>query len=159
MHMSEPAEHTTPIRVHERTRPLRASVSSRLFAACVAIGSLTVLAIGAWMQPAADGHGTHTQLGLKPCMWAVTLDKPCMTCGMTTSFAHAGEGQWITSFLNQPMGAFLVVLTSFMFWGGATQAITGARIGTMIQPALRPRVFIVLGIMLMLAWGYKVITW
>jgi hypothetical protein len=58
-----------------------------------------------------------------------------------------------------PMGAFLVVLTSVMFWGGATQAITGARIGTMIQPALRPRVFIVLGIMLMLAWGYKVITW
>ncbi len=159
MHMSEPAEHTTPIRVHERTLPLRASVSSRLFAACVAIGSLTVLAIGAWMQPAADGHGTHTQLGLKPCMWAVTLDKPCMTCGMTTSFAHAGEGQWITSFLNQPMGAFLVVLTSVMFWGSATQAITGARIGTMIQPALSPRVFIVLGIMLMLAWGYKVITW
>jgi hypothetical protein len=29
----------------------------------------------------------------------------------------------------------------------------------MIQPALRPRVFIVLGAMLLLAWGYKVITW
>jgi hypothetical protein len=159
MHMSEPAEHTTPIRVQERTHPLRASVSSRVFAACVALVSLGVLGMGAWMQPATDGHGTHTQLGLKPCMWAVTLDKPCMTCGMTTSFAHAGEGQWITSFLNQPMGALLVLLTSVLFWGGATQAITGARIGTMIQPALRPRVFIVLGAMLLLAWVYKVVTW
>ncbi len=159
MHMSEPAEHTSPIRVQERTHPLRANVPSRVFAACIALVSLGVLGMGAWMQPATDGHGTHTQLGLKPCMWAVTLDKPCMTCGMTTSFAHAGEGQWITSFLNQPMGAFLVLLTSVMFWGGATQAITGARIGTMIQPALRPRVFIVLGAMLLLAWVYKVVTW
>lgn len=159
MHMSEPADHPTPHRVHERSHPLRASAYSRVFAACIALVCLSVLSIGAWMQPASEGHGTHTQLGLKPCMWAVTLDKPCMTCGMTTSFAHAGEGHWVTSFVNQPMGAFLVVLTSVMFWGGATQALTGARIGTMIQPALRPRVFIVLGAMLLLAWVYKVITW
>jgi hypothetical protein len=159
MHMSEPAEHMNQKRVIERTHPLRANAFSRLFAAGVAAASLAVLSIGAWMQPAVEGHGTHTQLGLKPCMWAVTLDKPCMTCGMTTSFAHAGEGHWVTSFLNQPMGAFLVILTSVMFWGGVTQALTGARIGTMIQPALRPRVFIVLGIMMLLAWGYKVITW
>lgn len=159
MHMSEPAEHTTPIRVHERTHPLRASVMSRVFAGVIAVACIAVLGMGAWLQPATDGHGTHTQLGLKPCMWVVTLDKPCMTCGMTTSFAHAGEGHWITSFINQPMGAFLVILTSVIFWGGATQAITGARIGTMIQPALRPRVFIALGMVLLLAWGYKVITW
>jgi hypothetical protein len=159
MHMSEPAEQTTPTRVYERTHPLRASLMSRLLAAGVAIASLAVLSIGAWMQPATEGHGTHTQLGLNPCVWAVTLDKPCMTCGMTTSFAHAGEGHWVTSFLNQPMGAFLVILTSVMFWGGATQALTGARIGTMIQPALRPRVFVALGIMMLLAWAYKVITW
>jgi len=159
MHMSEPADHTTLNRVHERTQPLRANLSSRVFAACIALVSIGVLGIGAWMQPAADGHGTHTQLGLKPCMWAVTLDKPCITCGMTTSFAHAGEGQWLSSIINQPMGAFLVVLTSIMFWGGAAQAITGARIGTMIQPALRPRVFIMLGLMLLLAWVYKLITW
>jgi len=159
MHMSEPAEHTNPRRVLERTQPLRASASSRVFAACIALASLAVLAVGSWMQPASEGHGTHTQLGLKPCMWAVTLDKPCMTCGMTTSFAYAGEGQWIASFINQPMGALLVVLTSLMFWAGATQAITGARIGTMIQPALRPRTFIVLGLLLLLAWAYKFITW
>lgn len=159
MHMSEPAQPTTDQRVHERTQPLRAGIVSRLIAAGFAIGSLSVLAVGAWMQPATEGHGTHTQLGLKPCMWAVSLDAPCMTCGMTTSFAHAGEGQWISSFLNQPMGALLVVLTSVIFWGGLVQALSGARIGTMIQPALRPRVFIALLGLLLVAWGYKVITW
>ena len=169
MHMSEPAQsdqrenthETVPSvrRVAERAEPLRAPFWSRVFSACIAIACLAVLTTGAWLTPSAQGHGTHTDLGLKPCMWAVTLDKPCMTCGMTTSFAEAGEGRWVSSFLTQPMGSFLVLLTSVVFWGALVQTISGARIGTMIQPALRPRVFIVLGAMLLLAWGYKVITW
>jgi len=166
--MSAPAEHeqpestlqrVEPTRVVERTEPLKASGYSRLFSGFIAIACLSVLTMGAWLQPSTDGHGTHTQLGLKPCMWAVTLDKPCMTCGMTTSFAHAGEGNWLVSFLTQPMGSLLVVLTSIVFWGALVQTVSGARIGTMIQPALRPRVFFALGILMLLAWGYKVITW
>lgn len=169
MHMSEPAQTDqrvgAPIdtqrlrRVMERSQPLRASFWSRVFSACIAIACIAVLTTGAWLTPSDEGHGTHTALGLKPCLWAVTLDKPCMTCGMTTSFAEAGEGRWVSSFLTQPMGSFLVLLTSVVFWGALVQTISGARIGTMIQPALRPRVFIVLGIMLLLAWGYKVMTW
>ena len=157
--MSEPAEPQTQTRVYERTQPLQASGWSRVFAGALALACLAVLSMGAWLEPSDAGHGTHTQLGLKPCIWAVTLDKPCMTCGMTTSFAHAGEGDWIGSFLNQPMGSVLVVLASVIFWCGATQALTGARIGTMVQPALRPKTFIVFLILMLLAWGYKVITW
>jgi hypothetical protein len=159
MHMSEPAESHTPSRVLERTEPLRASGWSRVLAGGLAIACLAVLSMGAWLNPSNAGHGTHTQLGLKPCLWAVALDKPCMTCGMTTSFAHAGEGDWLQSFLNQPMGSLLVVLTSVMFWCSATQAFTGARIGTMVQPMLRPRLFIVFTILMLLAWGYKALTW
>lgn len=162
MHMNRPAEHEPPQqppRVMERRHPLRADRWSRLLAAGLAAGCLAVLAMGAWMRPSSDGHGTHTQLGLRPCMWAETLDKPCMTCGMTTSFAHAGEGNWLGSMLTQPMGSLLVILTSIVFWGAAVQAVSGARIGSMIQPALRPRVFIALGVLMLLAWGYKVITW
>jgi hypothetical protein len=165
MQMSDPGETHTPTtrrapqRVSERTQPLRAALSQRLFSAFIAIACLAVLSMGAWINPSADGHGTHTQLGLKPCIWAVTLDAPCMTCGMTTSFAHAGEGHWITSFLTQPMGSLLVLITTVVFWGALVQTVSGARIGTMIQPALRPRVFIMLGVLLLAAWGYKVITW
>lgn len=147
------------MRVYERTEPLRASFTQRLFAGSVAIACLSVLSMGAWLNPSTQGHGTHTQLGLKPCMWAVTLDKPCMTCGMTTSFAHAGEGSWITSFHTQPMGALLVVITAVVFWGALVQCISGARIGTMVEPMLKPRIFLMLGLLLLVAWVYKIVTW
>ena len=159
MHMSEPAEPHAQPRVFERTHPLQASGWSRVLAGALALACLTVLALGAWLEPSEAGHGTHTQLGMKPCIWAVTLDKPCMTCGMTTSFAYAGEGDWIGSFLNQPMGSVLVVIASVMFWCGAAQALIGARIGTMVQPIFRPKSFIVFLILMLAAWGYKVITW
>ncbi len=162
MQMTEPADYrqsTEPKRVFERKQPLRASVSQRVFAAVVAIVCLSVLSMGAWLSPNSDGHGTHTQLGLKPCMWAITLDQPCMTCGMTTSFAHAGEGRWASSVTTQPMGSLLVVITSVVFWGALVQCLSGARISNMAEPMLRPKVFMLLGLMLLGAWVYKIITW
>lgn len=145
--------------MYERTQPLRASLTQRITAAFLATACLAVLSMSAWLNPSAQGHGTHTQLGLRPCMWAATLDKPCMTCGMTTSFAHAGEGHWSTAFLTQPMGSLLVLLTTVVFWGSLVQAASGARIGILIEPMLKPRMFVLLGLMLLGAWVYKIITW
>ena len=71
MQMNQPS-----LRHPERTEPLRASLGDRIGAGVIAILCLTVLSIGAWLSPATDGHGTHTQLGLSPCMWAVALDNP-----------------------------------------------------------------------------------
>lgn len=143
----------------ERTVPLRATLGDRIGSGVIAILCLTVLSLGAWLSPAAQGHGTHKQLGLAPCMWAVTLDRPCPTCGMTTSFSHAGEGSWILAAKTQPMGALLVLITSTMFWGASIQTISGARISTVIQPALRPRIFLIFGLLLLGAWFYKIATW
>lgn len=158
MQMNEPVPAHPPRRA-ERTTPLRASIGERVGSGLIAGACATVLALAAWLAPASAGHGTHTQLGMAPCVWAVTLDKPCPTCGMTTSFASAGEGQWLTSIATQPMGTLLVLLTAVVFWGALAQTITGARIGATVQPALRPRSFIVMGLLLLAAWGYKIITW
>jgi len=149
----------TSLRQPERTTPLRSTLGERIGAACIAALCLTVLSLSAWLSPAADGHGTHTQLGLTPCMWAVTLDKPCPTCGMTTSFSHAGEGSWITSASTQPMGTLLVLMTAGVFWGSLSQALTGARLSSVIQPALRPRFFLIFGVLFVGAWMYKIATW
>jgi len=154
MQMNQPS-----LRHPERTEPLRASLGDRIGAGVIAILCLTVLSIGAWLSPATDGHGTHTQLGLSPCMWAVALDKPCPTCGMTTSFSHAGEGSWIQAAKTQPMGALLVLMTTTVFWGALIQAVTGARFNSIIQPALKPRFFLMMGILLLGAWFYKIATW
>ncbi|QKK08932.1 MAG: DUF2752 domain-containing protein [Planctomycetota bacterium] len=97
------------------TRPpvrRRASTGARVLAAAGALAGLTVLGLAAWITPDAAGHGTHTQLGLPDCAWAQAFDKPCATCGMTTSFAHASHGDILGSASTQPFGFLLAVVTA-----------------------------------------------
>lgn len=143
----------------ERTAPLRSSTGERIGAGLLAIATLAVLITAAWLTPNTDGHATHTQLGMKKCTWVVWFDQPCPTCGMTTSFSHAGEGSWTTAILTQPMGAFLALLTTMIFWGATHQAITGSRIGSVVQTTMRPRVVITMIILAAAAWIYKIATW
>ena len=78
---------------------------------------------------------------------------------MTTSFAHAGEGHWVQSAKTQPFAFLLVIGSATMFWGAAAQAITGARLGDALMGLLRPKVFLLLGALLLGAWVYKIATW
>lgn len=144
---------------NERSVPLRADISSRILAGVFAMIILAVLTAAAWISPNAEGHGSHTQLGLSPCQWAVWFDKPCPSCGMTTAFAHAGEGSWVQSGATQPFGLLLVIGSAALFWGALSQAATGARVGSALGGMLRPKLFIVLGVLFGAAWMYKIITW
>lgn len=143
----------------ERTAPLRAPMAERILAAGLAVGSLGVLALAAWLDPAARGHGTHTQIGLPPCAWAVWFDKPCPTCGMTTAFSQAGDGRWGAALLTQPAGAVLGLLTAAVFWLAGHAALTGSRIGSAAGSLLRPRAVTVMAVGFIAAWGYKIMTW
>jgi Protein of unknown function (DUF2752) len=143
----------------ERTTPLRSSTGERIAAGLVAIVTLAVLTTAAWLTPNPDGHATHTQLGMNKCTWVVWFDKPCPTCGMTTSFSHAGEGSWPTATLTQPMGALLALLTTMIFWGATHQALTGSRIGSVAQTAMRPKLVITMLALAAAAWVYKINTW
>ncbi len=96
---------------------------------------------------------------MNKCTWVVWFDKPCPTCGMTTSFSHAGEGSWTTATLTQPMGALLVLLTTMIFWGATHQALTGSRIGSVAQTAMRPKLVITMLALAAAAWVYKINTW
>ena len=147
------------VRVPERATPLRSGPIERALAATGALIALSVLVTAAMLAPDPQGHSTHHQLGLPPCAWAVWFDKPCPTCGMTTSFSHAAQGSWLSSITTQPFGALLVVLTCVFFWGATHQALTGSRIGSVAQRAFRPPVFVSLLALAAIAWGYKVATW
>ena len=87
--------------------------AKRAFSAIVFICSIAVLSIAAWLTPDPSGVGTHTQLGLKPCILMSMLDLPCPMCGMTTTFSLMANGRPIEAFLNQPFGVFLFLLTVF----------------------------------------------
>ncbi|MGB8032163.1 MAG: DUF2752 domain-containing protein [Terracidiphilus sp.] len=93
----------------------------------VAVGLLafacSVLAIAAWLKPAAIGYGTHMQLGLPPCNFLRVTHLPCPTCGMTTCFAWAIRLQFRKAFFANPFGVLaffgtvsLIPLAMVLLW-------------------------------------------
>lgn len=136
-----------------------ASPHDRVMAGFVASAALAVLALAAWLKPAHAGFGTHEQLGLAPCTWAAVLGKPCPTCGMTTAFAHAADGNILGSFTAQPFGALLALLAAMIFWGGTHVAATGSTLGRLFGLLMLNRSLWIAAALLLAAWGYKILTW
>ena len=59
------------------------------------------------LEPDPKGYGTHTQLGLRPCVFRATTGHPCPSCGMTTSFAWFARGEPALSWRANPAGSVL----------------------------------------------------
>jgi hypothetical protein len=135
------------------------SLSRRLLGALVSLGAASLLALAAWLTPATEGHGTHTQLGLPPCAWAMTLNRPCPTCGMTTAFAYAAHGRLTEAFLAQPFGLLVAIGTAVAFWVGLHVALTGSHLGRFFGKLMTARVLWTLAALAAAAWAYKWVTW
>ncbi len=73
---------------------------------------IAVFAVAAWLKP-YDANGmplrmaSHTQLGMAPCNFVVLFNRPCPTCGMTTSFALLMHGDVPASLRANPSGTLL----------------------------------------------------
>ncbi len=139
--------------------PHRLQASWRALGGFVSLGALGVLTIASALRPSADGHGTHTQLGMPECAWTVTVDLPCPTCGMTTSFAHAAGGDLLASMQTQPMGLVLVIGTAAAFWAGLHALVAGVRLGPVLGTLTTRRAIWALATAAVGAWVYKIITW
>ncbi len=156
--IGEPDRNAEPSAARART-PRRTGIGGRLTAGAVALGCLSVLALAAYLHADGRGHGTHEQLGLMKCAWPMLFDKPCPTCGMTTSFTHAANADLLSAVQTQPFGAALAIGTSVMFWMGLYVALTGSRIWAVGMRMLNGRTIAVLGLLALAAWVYKVLTW
>jgi hypothetical protein len=130
-----------------------------VLAAVVAVIALTLLILSARLHPSPDGHGTHSQLGLPPCGWVIMFNKPCPTCGMTTSFAHLAHGQVLESLRAQPAGTVLAVATAAAFWIALHAALTASRAPIMFIRLLKPRFLWILAGFWLASWVYKIVTW
>src|SRR4051794_37193182 len=87
--------------------PSRLSRSTRWAMVLGAIGLAAVLGVARRLEPDPRGYGTHTQLGLYPCMFARVTGVLCPSCGMTTSFAWFMRGRWERSWRANPAGSLL----------------------------------------------------
>lgn len=135
--------------------PLRASRGERATCAALSLAAAAVIGIAAWLDPSPTGVGTHQALGLAPCGWMSGMGVPCPTCGMTTAFAHAAHGDLPASFRAQPMGLVLAIGTAAVGIVCAHVALTGSRLGHVLGARLTPRAILSLGVLALLAWGWK----
>lgn len=83
----------------------------RLFWAAVGAAALAVLGLARFLQPDPSGLGTHTQLGLPPCLFLLLTSLPCPACGLTTAFAHMARLQPMAALRAHMLGVPLFALT------------------------------------------------
>lgn len=117
----------------------------------------TTLFIARGLQPAAQGFGTHEQLGLPPCAFFKFTGLPCPSCGMTTCFAHAANFHFAEAWLTQPFGLLLFFLAVLLI--PATLYLLRARVpinSIVLSAAARQSVSVLLGLYL-LGWAYKLV--
>lgn len=133
-----------------------ASHTERLFLMLFGLAGAIVLTIAVILPPSGSGHGTHQSLGLPPCSFLTVTGVPCLSCGMTTSFAHTVRGELPSAVAAQPFGTFLAVMTMVLvpiFFAGALSGRSVSRpIGRLPWNKLGPLLLVAL----FAAWGYKI---
>ena len=83
---------------------------------------------------------------------------PCATCGMTTAFAHAADGDVVSSFVTQPAGAVMAVLTAMVSIVTGYAMIAGLNLVSIGRLCWRPKPIIGMIVLVLAAWGYKMLV-
>jgi len=86
-------------------------VRARLLAIALLVPASIPLLIATFLEPDPATHGTHVQLGLRPCSVLTWTGYPCPMCGMTTSFVAMMHLRPIDAAIAQPFGVLLFTLT------------------------------------------------
>jgi hypothetical protein len=104
----------------------------------LAVALSAVFAVAGRLEPSKTGYGTHTQLGLPPCLFASVTGHPCPSCGMTTAFAWFVRGRFGRSWGVNPAGMVLAsasaALVPWLLAGAALGTTPGFR--SLEQPLL-----------------------
>jgi hypothetical protein len=130
----------------------------RLIPSALVLGTGGVLAVAAWLEPAAQGHATHLQLGLNPCSILSATGYPCPMCGATTTFALWAHGRPIDGLLNQPFATLLFWMTVGTFAISMAEILQPRRRWERILAWVGPRELPLVGAfvaILTISWIYK----
>jgi hypothetical protein len=119
---------------------------------------VALVVLGTLVTPSASGHGTHTQLGLPPCLSMEWLGLPCPGCGVTTATALAAHGRLLDAFRNQPLGVVIAALLALYPLWAIGQLARGRDLAGAAR-SIDPRLWVPATIVAILgAWVYKLAT-
>jgi hypothetical protein len=122
-----------------------------------AIGLAAVLVLARWLEPDPRGYGTHTQLGLYPCMFLQVTGRRCPSCGMTTAFAWFVRGRLDRSWQANPAGSLLALTCAGLIPWLLAGAVRGRPIGfRSLEPVLVALVVAAVALTL-LSWTIRLI--
>ncbi|MAC18122.1 MAG: hypothetical protein CMJ23_00290 [Phycisphaerae bacterium] len=119
--------------------------------------AMALLSVAWVLEPSEEGLGTHQQLGLPVCGFIASADMPCPTCGMTTAFSHAADGNLASSFAAQPLGMLLALGCAVLVLVGTYTAVTGSMLAPFLADLAGPRIGWILVVLLILAWIWKIV--
>ena len=130
--------------------------AARLTALGVAVACAAPLVVAAFLVPSATGMDTHRQLGLPGCGWPAGVGIPCVTCGMTTAFAHGVRCQFAAGLGAQPAGLALCLLSALGVVVAGWDAVSGRPVHRFLAPLASGRVLVGSIAVLLIAWVWKV---
>ncbi|MCC5830672.1 MAG: DUF2752 domain-containing protein [Phycisphaeraceae bacterium] len=143
---------TTP--VSPGASNLRARLGGLLLAALALVPLL-------WVQrlvPAGSGPtalGTHTQADLPPCGFEASTGLPCATCGVTTAFTHAAQGNIGSSLATQPLGFTLALMLAMLVVFGGWAAWRGLSPAKLFATMASGRFIALLVAVMLVGWLYR----
>lgn len=98
---------------------------SRGICLLVSMGLTTLVVVAFRLTPEPGGLGTHQQLGLPPCSIRLLYGIRCPACGMTTSWAHLTQMEFIAALSSNVAGVLLGLVTAIAIPLLAWMSITG----------------------------------
>jgi len=117
--------------------------------------ALVLIVLGSVVHPSPTGFGTHTQLGLRPCLALQWFGLPCPGCGVTTSVSLAAHGHPLAAFVNQPFGLVVAVLLAIYPLWTMWQLAHGRDLSASLARYSARAWMIFLGLSMLGAWIYK----
>ena len=133
----------------------------RLVNTLLFIGTASILGLAGWLEPHPEGVGTHTGLGLSPCIILTGLGIPCPMCGMTTTFALMADLRPIVAFLTQPFGVVLFLITVVIAITSALEMVTPRERWAWMFKRIDGREVAFVGLLFLgmaAGWTYKVLV-
>jgi hypothetical protein len=129
----------------------------RSFWALFAFALGAVLALSRLLEPAPEGMGTHTQLGLPPCGFLAFFSLPCPACGLTTSFAHLARFALGASLRAHPLGLPLFILVCVLWARALRGVVTGEPPAGLIEHPHVGHAAALVCLALLLVWSVRLL--